>query len=239
MNQLTLFDFKNNTIRVVTDDNGDPWFVAKDVCEALDYTWNGSAAISHVPHEWRGVRSVLTPSSNQEMSVVSEHGLYFFLGRSDKPKALQMQKWVYGDVLPSIRKTGSYSIKPMTQLELARAQVALLERLEEIEKQRDIAIATKAEIGCRREATAMNTASQAVKKANKLEIELDISKDYCTVKRMQMIHHGQKFNWRLLKSTCIDMELPPIDVFDQNYGTVKAYHIDVWREAYAIDSSTI
>lgn len=97
---------------------------------------------------------------------------------------------------------------------------------------------TKAQIGERREATAMNTASQAVKKANKLEIELDRSKEYATVKRMQMIHHGQPFNWRHLKATATEMNIPAIEVFDANYGTVKAYHADVWREAYAVEIET-
>lgn len=100
---------------------------------------------------------------------------------------------------------------------------------------RMIAESKKAEIGSRREATAMNTASQAVKKASKLEIELDRSKQYATVKRMEMLYHGQSFNWRLLKSTAIQMGIAAIDVFDANYGTVKAYHADVWREAYALE----
>jgi hypothetical protein len=98
--------------------------------------------------------------------------------------------------------------------------------------------AKKAEIGSRREATAMNTASLAVKKANKLAIELDKSMQYATVKRMEMLYHGQSFNWRLLKSTATQMNMPPIDVFDANYGTVKAYHADVWREAYALEIIT-
>lgn len=93
---------------------------------------------------------------------------------------------------------------------------------------------TKAQIGQRREATAMNTASQAVKKVAKLEIELDKSKQYATVKRMEMIYHGQRFDWRRLKSTAVEMGIPSIDVFDQNYGTVKSYHADVWAEAYAL-----
>ena len=94
--------------------------------------------------------------------------------------------------------------------------------------------ATKAEIGSRREATAMNTASQAVKKAAHLERELDKSKEYASVKRMEMLYHGTSFNWRLLKSTAAEMGVPAIDVFDANYGTVKAYHASVWMEAYAV-----
>lgn len=119
--------------------------------------------------------------------------------------------------------------------------IQALEQLIEVEKQKEaalelakVAIETKAEIGSRREATAMNTASQAVKKANKLEIELDQSKDYCTVKRMEMLKHGQKFNWRLLKSAGQDLGIDSIDIYDANYGSVKAYHRDVWLEAYAL-----
>ena len=99
---------------------------------------------------------------------------------------------------------------------------------------RQIAERTKAEIGSRREATAMATASIATRKANKLELELDRSRQYATVKRMQMLYHGQEFSWRLLKQTSAEMGIPAVDVFDANYGTVKAYHADVWREAYAL-----
>lgn len=99
---------------------------------------------------------------------------------------------------------------------------------------RQTAERTKAEIGTRREATAMNTASQAVKKATALERELDKAKDYASVKRMEMLYHGTSFNWRLLKSTAAEMGVPAIDVFDANYGTVKAYHASVWMEAYAV-----
>jgi len=95
------------SIRIVTRD-GEPWFVAKDVAEALDYTWSGNR-VAHVPDEWRGATSVVTPSGTQQMTVLSEPGLYFFLARSDKPKALPFQKWLAGEVLPAIRKTGTYT----------------------------------------------------------------------------------------------------------------------------------
>lgn len=117
---------------------------------------------------------------------------------------------------------------------LPTTYIEALQALLIAEQEKQHAIATKAEIGNRREATAMNTASQAVKKANALEIELDRSKDYATVKRMEMLHHGVKFDWRKLKATCADMGIEPLAVFDQNYGTVKAYHRDVWQETYAL-----
>jgi anti-repressor protein len=102
--------FKNNQFGEVrvTEIGGEMHFVAKDVAESLGYKWAGIATIQHVPEEWRGVNSVLTPKGNQELITLSEQGLYFFLGRSDKPSALPYQKWIAGDVTPSIRKNGAY-----------------------------------------------------------------------------------------------------------------------------------
>ncbi len=124
------------------------------------------------------------------------------------------------------------------ELSAPKAPTNYIEALEALvisEKAKQLAIDTKAEIGSRREATSMNTASQAVKKANKLERELDRSKEYCSIKRMQMLYHGQKFKFSLLRSVGNEMDIPSIDIFDANYGTVKAYHNDVWLETYGIE----
>lgn len=111
MSSLTPFSFDSREIRVLTVNN-EPWFVAKDVAEALEYSESSNPArlFAHVPDEWKGVNPIHTPSGIQEMWCLSEPGLYFFLNRSDKPKALPFQKWIAGDVLPSIRKTGSYHL---------------------------------------------------------------------------------------------------------------------------------
>ena len=83
--------------------------VAKDVAESLGYTWQ-PAVIKHVPEEWKGIIPCNTPSGIQDMLTLTEQGLYFFLGRSNKPKALPFQKWIAGDVLPALRKTGTYAL---------------------------------------------------------------------------------------------------------------------------------
>ena len=108
--------------------NGEIAFVAKDIAERLGYTWKGmNGTIPHVPEEWKGACSVQTPGGEQEMCVLTEQGLYFFLARSDKPLALPFQKWIAGDVLPTIRKTGGYTARPLSGDELILAAVTELQ----------------------------------------------------------------------------------------------------------------
>jgi anti-repressor protein len=106
-NLLQVFEFENKKVRIV-DIDGIPTFVAKDVVEGVGNTWNGAARIEHIPEEWRGVTSVVTPSGIQEMQVLFEQGVYFYLARCDKPAALPFQKAIAGKILPSIRKYGAY-----------------------------------------------------------------------------------------------------------------------------------
>ncbi len=116
MSELIPFSFESKSIRVLNLD-GAPWFVAKDVMLALDYAEtsvnNVADRTAHVPDEWKGHHPIVTPGGTQELWCLSEPGLYFFVNRSDKPKALPFQKWVAGDVLPSIRQTGSYGVQAM------------------------------------------------------------------------------------------------------------------------------
>ena len=227
------------SVRVVEKD-GDPWFVAKDVCEALGYQWKASATVGHVPEEWRGVYSVQTPSGEQEMLTLSEQGLYFFLGRSDKPAALPFQKWLAGDVLPSIRKTGSYGngiLMPNFTDPLAAAEAWIVtERARIAEQQRaDYYQRTKAEIGNRREATAMATASAATRKVGVLEDKLGLGRNYKQVKAIPWLFDefadcpsmyqqvgkrlsalSQRFGYKTERIPC--PEFP---------NGIKAYHVDV------------
>ena len=112
-NSLQVFSNSNFSVRTINED-GKIWFVAKDVAEALEYPDNTLKQVNNlcgnVPEEWKGHKRIMTPGGEQEMLCLTEEGLYFFLGRSDKPKALPYQVWIAGDVVPSIRATGSYSL---------------------------------------------------------------------------------------------------------------------------------
>lgn len=109
-NAIQPFAFEEKLVRTLLDEQGEPWFVAKDVALALGYQWNGFKNIQHVPEEWRLVESVSTSFGEKQTWFLSEQGLYFFVARSDKPAALPFQRWLAGEVLPSLRRTGRYAL---------------------------------------------------------------------------------------------------------------------------------
>ena len=194
-----------------------------------------------VTEQNQGLIEIFQGGNPQEQGTWVHPDVAISLAQWLSPKfAVQVSKWVR-----ELMTTGKVELQQpdiSTHINAVKAYLGELEHSEVLKLERDKAITTKAHIGDKRQATAMNTASQAVKKANKLEvelnqskIELDQSKQYCTIKRMEMIHHGQKFNWRLMKKTWTELGLEPIDIYDANYGTVKSYHKDVWMKAYALN----
>ena len=71
--------------------------------------------------------------------------------------------------------------------------------------------------------------------AERLSIEVDESRNWATIKRMEMAYHGTRFKWQELRNASNEMGIPPRKIFDANYGTVNSYHADVWRETYAVE----
>ena len=94
------------SVRVVEKD-GDPWFVAKDVCDCLE-VGNSRDAVATLDEDEKGVATIDTLGGAQEMATISESGLYSLILRSRKPEAKTFKRWIVREVLPSIRKTGSY-----------------------------------------------------------------------------------------------------------------------------------
>ena len=103
------FNASNQNIRVQMKD-GEPWFVAKDVCDALTLE-NSRKATASLDDDEKGVSPIVTPSGTQQMTIVSESGLYNLIFQSRKPEAKAFRKWVTSEVLPTLRKTGRYELQ--------------------------------------------------------------------------------------------------------------------------------
>lgn len=108
MNQMTKV-FENQQfgkIRVVMQE-GEPWFVAVDVCNALELT-NSRITVGRLDDDEKGVSSIYTPGGTQNMVVINESGLYTLVLGSRKPEAKQFKRWITHEVIPTIRKHGAY-----------------------------------------------------------------------------------------------------------------------------------
>ena len=108
MTKLAVFSFGNHEIRTVTDEHGEAWFVANDVCKALELTNPHKALADHVDREDLTQRDTLTPGGLQKLNHVNESGLYALIFGSRKESAKRFKRWVTSEVLPAIRKNGYY-----------------------------------------------------------------------------------------------------------------------------------
>lgn len=139
MTNIILFNFENNDIRFIGTAENPEW-VAEDICKALDLE-NTSQAVTTLKSNESRITNVDTRSENgveqsRQMLVVNESGLYRLIFKSRKPAAERMRNWVFSEVLPSIRKTGSYSIAPsqpqLPSRELAVETAIAIDRIQDI-----------------------------------------------------------------------------------------------------------
>ncbi len=105
---LIPFSYESYQIRVI-ERQGEPWFVLSDLCKALEIA-NPRNAAARLDEDQKGVHQIDTLGGAQNMTIVNESGLYDVILRSDKPQAKPFRRWITSDVLPAIRRTGSYSI---------------------------------------------------------------------------------------------------------------------------------
>lgn len=112
-NEIQRFEFEGAALRTLTDENGEPWFVAKDVCDILGHS-NVSMALDRLDDD---ERSKFNLGRQGETNIVNEAGLYSLVLGSRKPEAHEFKRWVTHEVLPSIRRHGAY----MTESTLEKA----------------------------------------------------------------------------------------------------------------------
>ena len=112
--EIQIFNFNTAPLRTLTDENGDPWFVAKDVCDILSLS-NATVALQSLDDD--ELTKFNLGGQHGEANIISEPGLYRLVMKSRKPEAREFQRWVTHEVLPTIRKHGAY----MTQQTLDKA----------------------------------------------------------------------------------------------------------------------
>jgi len=141
MSNLTVFNFESSEVRVI-DIDGQPWFVAKDISDILDYS-ETSKMLRHIEEE---DRLAINPHESPELggcfesnvskiATVNESGLYSAIFSSTKPEAKRFKRWVTAEVLPSIRQTGGYINPAATESQLANLISQLITKVNSIEEQ--------------------------------------------------------------------------------------------------------
>jgi prophage antirepressor-like protein len=122
--EIMVFDFKDNNVRVIADEQGEPWFVAKDMCGVLGIS-NHRDALSRLDDGERGSVVVNTPGGPQQTGTVNESGLYSLIMLSRKPGAKAFKRWIAREVLPAILKTRGYTTSMKTRLQQQKARSAM------------------------------------------------------------------------------------------------------------------
>jgi prophage antirepressor-like protein len=157
MNTMIPFTYDSKEIRVIQDEKGNPWWVCKDICEILDYS-EAASAVRILEDDEKGLHKVQTLQGEQDMLIISESGLYTLILRSNKPEAKPFRKWVTSEVLPTIRKTGSYSMPGCMKPDKSRHMLDVAREVERASRVLGATISVAKRLGLK--------GSRAVSKAN-------------------------------------------------------------------------
>ncbi|MEY8595358.1 BRO-N domain-containing protein [Staphylococcus hominis] len=135
MNELQTFNFEDLPVRTLTVEE-EPYFVGKDVADILGYKRTADAIREHVDLEDKGVGKIQTPGGMQNVTIINESGLYSLIFSSKLESAKRFKRWVTSEVLPQLRRTGTYSVNPTIQ-ELANNPELIKMLVEQIARLND------------------------------------------------------------------------------------------------------
>lgn len=137
MQELQTFNFEELPVRTLEVD-GEPYFIGKDVADILGYTNSRKTLSDHVDEEDKLTSRIVTSGQNRNVTIINESGLYSLIFYSKLENAKRFKRWVTSEVLPSLRRTGTYQTKPLTTSEqiqlIAQGNTELDERVTKIEE---------------------------------------------------------------------------------------------------------
>lgn len=211
MNDMQIFNNPEfGKVRVVTIDK-EPWFVGKDVADALGYSNASKAVIVHVDSEDKRKEMLEADSQNGNVvtatTLINESGMYSLILSSKLPTAKRFKHWVTSEVLPDIRKHGLYAKQSVIDMMLNNPD-SCIKLLTEYKKEKQ--------------------------EKERLQAELDYSKEWYSIKRVAKLNDisWKSISWRKLKQASADIGIGVKKIFDANYGEVNTYHVKVWEVAY-------
>lgn len=143
MYEITNWNFSGQQVRTV-EVNGEPWWVLSDVCRVLEISTPAKVS-GRLDEDEKGMTSIHTLGGKQNISIINESGLYSVILRSDKPQAKPFRKWVTSEVLPTLRKTGSYRMQDSYQISdpVKRAQRWIEEQQARAQLEMQVAVQTQ------------------------------------------------------------------------------------------------
>ncbi|MFM6673166.1 MAG: BRO family protein [Dolichospermum sp.] len=213
MNIVQVFD--SSEIRFVSHPENKFEFgvVAKDLAVILE-TNEGKGLAKYVDDEWKGVIGIQTRGGIQSMTVIWEPGIYQLLAKSRKPQAKPFQKWLFEEVLPSIRKAGQYAVHqiPQTYSQALLEAAKLAEENERLEAQNVI----------------------LERQNEQLSEAVDELFDYSSIIRVAKFNgiSESRFKWHRLRAVSVQLGLEIKKVPCPRFGEKNLYSHDVWRVAY-------
>ena len=207
MNNIQIFNNPEfGKVRTIVKNN-EPWFVGKDVADALGYKETAKAIRERVDDDDKGVSILDTPGGKQKMTIINESGLYSLILSSKLPTARKFKHWVTSEVLPDIRKHGLYAKQSVIDMMINDPDscIALLTKYKEEKQEKE-----------------------------RLQAELDYSKEWYSIKRVAKLNDisWKSISWRKLKQASADIGIGVKKIFDANYGEVNTYHVKAWEAAY-------
>jgi prophage antirepressor-like protein len=225
---IQMFRFENKQeVRVIEDEGGDPLFVAKDICAAVELN-DVSRATDYLDADEKGTREVRTLGGMQRMLCVTESGMYTLIIRSNKPEAKRFRKWITSEVLPSIRKHGSYVMPGRQGASLAHQALAMAQALVDLEER--TSHLEEAEASRRRNEVRTLAVGLSVDSAEYYPITA-----YANIRGLRISNNAAVEYGRRATRWSKENGYPIGHVSDSRWGRVNTYHVEALEFVFDVD----
>jgi prophage antirepressor-like protein len=215
MSKIIPFNYESKQVRVIKDNEGDPWWIASDVCEIIGLS-NTTEALRSLDDDEKSTLRI--SEGGPERNIINEPGLYSLIIRSNKPEAKKFKRWITHEILPSIRKTGRYEVGTLSEIDLIIKSAEALKQIESRQIEHDNRLSILEAKSHQNSGHTGYWTITAWCKLNNLNISLN--------EAMQKGRAAAKLSK--------DWGVHVSKVSDERFGEVNSYREDVLEEIYSM-----